>query len=126
VHTLALACLVGCLAFPAAFSAELQFGADPVPPTWSQRPGQSPMPNVRNPQAGETAQERMEREQRAKNNEKRQAQAVADAARLAQLSKELQEELEHAGAATLSAGSFKKADQIIKLAKSVKDKMRPL
>jgi hypothetical protein len=84
------------------------------------------MPNVRNPQAGETAQERMEREQRAKNNEKRQAQAVADAARLAQLSKELQEELEHAGAATLSAGSFKKADQIIKLAKSVKDKMRPL
>jgi hypothetical protein len=66
----------------------------------------------------------MENERRAKYNSEQQAQAVAEARRLAQLSRELQDELEHAGGDTLPAALFKKADEIIKLAKSVKGKMR--
>jgi hypothetical protein len=67
----------------------------------------------------------MERERRAKYNTQRQTQAMADARRLAQLSRELLDELEHADGETLPADTFRKADEIIKLAKSVKGKMRP-
>jgi hypothetical protein len=52
------------------------------------------------------------------------SQAMQDANRLAQLSKELQQDLDNAGSETLPAGSVKKADEIIKLAKSLKDRMR--
>jgi hypothetical protein len=68
----------------------------------------------------------MERERRAKYNSERQTQAKADARRLAELSRELLDDLEHADGQTLPATAFTKANEIIKLAKSVKDKMRPL
>ena len=112
--------------FALAHGSAPQIGADPVPPTWSQRPGSSPTPNVHNPQPYDSPQDRMERQQRSEFNDKRQQQAIADATKLAQLSRELQDELTRANGATLPATSFKKADDIIKLAKSVKDKMHPL
>jgi hypothetical protein len=66
----------------------------------------------------------VERQRRAKYNQERQAQAMADSRRLTQLSRELQEELERAGDETLPVSVFRKADEIIKLARSVKGKMR--
>jgi peptide deformylase len=70
-------------------------------------------------------QDPVQREQRARYNAQQQSQAMADARRLAQLARELQDELEHADGLTLPAGTFRKADEIIKLAKSVKGKMQP-
>ena len=113
-------------ALTVALAVAPQLASDPVPPSWTQRPGQNPTPSVKSPQPYETPQERMQREQRKELNEHRQQQAIADATRLAQLSKELQEEVGRANGATVPATAFKKADDIIKLAKSVKDKMRPL
>jgi hypothetical protein len=51
---------------------------------------------------------------------------MSDARQLAERSRELEAELEEANGETLPAAVFKKADEIIKLAKGVKSKMRPL
>jgi hypothetical protein len=67
----------------------------------------------------------VERKRRAKYNQELQTQIMADSRRLTLLSREFQEELERAGDdGTLPVSLFRKADEIIKLAKSVKDKMR--
>lgn len=119
--------LLLALLVPAIYRLDAQHKGDPVPPSWTQNPGETPTPKVsQNNQPFEDAKARMIREQQDRLSQQRQLQAVADAARLAQLSKELQEELTRARGATLPANAFKKADDIIKLAKSVKDKMRPL
>lgn len=70
-------------------------------------------------------QDPMQREQRARYNAEQHSQAMADARRLAELARQLQDELEHADGFTLPADTFRKADEIIKLAKSVKGKMQP-
>ena len=103
-----------------------QHKGDPVPPSWTQNPGETPTPKVTRNQPFADPKERMIQEQRDRLNDQRQLQAVAEAARLTQLSRELQDDLNRARGATLPANAFKKADDIIKLAKSVKDKMRPL
>jgi hypothetical protein len=94
-----------------------------MPSTATQSPPESPTTIVGNPPNAELPDPTQDA-RRAKYNSERQAQAVTDARRLTQLSNELQEELEHAGGDTLPATLFKKADEIIKLAKSVKGKMR--
>jgi hypothetical protein len=66
----------------------------------------------------------MEREQRTRYIAEKHAQAMADARRLAQLARELQDELDHADGLTLPATAIQKTDEIVKLAKSVKTKMR--
>jgi hypothetical protein len=100
----------------------------PVPPSWNRDrfPGQQPTPNASNSQPTETTPERMERAQMARLNDQRQQQAITDAHKLLALATELKDELDKTNQGQISATAGKKADEIIKLAKSVKDKIRPL
>ncbi len=68
--------------------------------------------------------DRMERQRRSRYFAAQHSQAMTDARRLAQLARELQDDLIQADGLTLPATSIKKADEIVKLAKSVKNKMR--
>jgi hypothetical protein len=67
---------------------------------------------------------RMSVEQAAKRNSLRQQEIVDDTARLLQLSQELKAEVDKSTKNTLSVSVVKKAEEIEKLAKSVKLKMR--
>jgi hypothetical protein len=127
MRTAALVLLVACLGLQSAVISsgfQAQHGRRQMPSNSTQSPAQSPTTVVGSSPDAEVP-DPMERERRAKYNSERQAQAMADARRLAEVSRELLDELEHADGQTLSATTFKKADEIIKLAKSVKDKMRP-
>jgi hypothetical protein len=106
-----------------AVSSGLQHGRKQMPATSTQIPSRLPTTVVGNSPDAEIP-DPMDRERRVRYNREQQAQAMADARRLAQLSRELQDELEHAGGDTVPATLFKKTDEIIKLAKSVKGKMR--
>ena len=64
-------------------------------------------------------------EQIAKNrNNQRQQQLVADTTKLLALATELKEEVDKTNKDTLSLNVVKKAEEIEKLAKAVKEKMR--
>jgi hypothetical protein len=126
MRTAALVLLAAGLGFQGAVvSPGLQFQhsrrqlPSPSPQSQTQSPttvvGNSPDAEIPDP---------MEREQRARNLAERHSQAIADARRLSQLARELQDELDQADGLTLPATAIKKADEIVKLAKSVKDKMR--
>ena len=60
-----------------------------------------------------------------KTNAKRQQQASADADKLLQLATQLKEEINQMNANTLPVQTIKKAQQIEKLAKSVKNNLMP-
>ena len=127
MHTVVFALLASCLGIlpvmaPSSGFQQGRRGAPAVPTTPS--PAQLPTTDIRDDGAGDTPL-LSERGRAAKGNPEQLAQAVADARRLAQLSRELQQELEQAGDGTLPAPLFRKADEIIKLAKSVKGRMRP-
>lgn len=127
MHTVALVLLASCLSIPhvVALSSEVQQGRkQPSAAPATSLPAQWPTTNIRDGGA-EDDPLLSERGRLPKNDPERLARAVADAQRLAQLSRELQQELERAGDGTLPAPLFQKADEIIKLAKSVKGKMRP-
>ncbi|MBB6143394.1 hypothetical protein HNQ77_001338 [Silvibacterium bohemicum] len=57
-------------------------------------------------------------------NAQRQQQLVSDTAKLLELANELKTEVDKSGKDTLSLAVVKKAEEIEKLAKSVRDKMR--
>jgi len=59
-----------------------------------------------------------------KRNTQRQQQIVDDTAKLVQLAQQLKDEVEKSSKNALSVSVVKKADEIEKLAKAVKDKMR--
>jgi hypothetical protein len=103
---------------------QFQHGRRQMPSTTTQNQIQSPATGVGNSSDAEI-QDPMERKRLATYSRERQAQAMSDARQLAERSKELETELEQANGETLPATVFKKADEIIKLAKSVKSKMRP-
>jgi hypothetical protein len=67
--------------------------------------------------------ERQQKLAKARNND-RQKQLVADTNKLLSLAKELKEEVDKSNSDTLSINVVKKAAEIEKLAKSVKDRMR--
>jgi hypothetical protein len=85
----------------------------PVPPIFGESP------NSNDP---------MERERQAKlakaRNSDRQKQLVKDTDKLLALAKELKEDVDKSNEDTLSVDVMKKAAEIEKLAKSVKDRMR--
>jgi hypothetical protein len=70
--------------------------------------------------------ERMRTEALNKANVKRQQQASADADKLLQLATQLKEEISQTNANTLSIQTIKKAQEIEKLAKSVKNNLMPV
>jgi hypothetical protein len=103
---------------------QFQHGRRQMPSTTTQNQPLSPVTGVGNSPESEIP-DSVERKRLAMYSRERQAQAMSDARQLAERSRELEAELEQANGDTLPATVFKKADEIIKLAKSVKSKMRP-
>jgi hypothetical protein len=125
MRIIAVALLAGSLSLlqVAVGVSQFQHGRKQLPPTSTRTPNQS-MTTMGGFPDDPGIMDSMERERRAKYNRERQDRIVADSRRLVQLSRELQEEIERAGDGTLPVSLFKKTDEIIKLAKSVRDKMR--
>ncbi len=91
--------------------------------------GNSPRVTTGNVESGESRenpgldprfQERLEQ----RRNEDRHKQLVADTSKLLQLAQQLQQEVDKSNKDQLSLSVLKKSEEIEKLAKSVKDKMR--
>jgi hypothetical protein len=88
---------------------------NPIPPP--QFPGQAPTPQ-------DEDRARFEKEQAKKANEERQAQLKRDTDKLLTLATELKQSVDKSNENTLSMDVIKKADEIEKLARSVKEKMK--
>jgi hypothetical protein len=95
----------------------------PVPPSWPMDPSGNPPATDGN--APRNPAERMRMEAMNKSNAKRQQQASADADKLLQLATQLKEEISQMNANTLPVQTIKKAQEIEKLAKSVKNNLMP-
>ena len=96
---------------------------------WAQRATPPPLPlgsaNQQQNRDDDVAWQRQQRELAAKEeNLQRQAEIKKEAAQLLQLATELKQYVDKTNEHTLSLDVIKKADQIEKLAKSVKDKMK--
>ena len=110
--------------FPLLAASE-QIGSNPpIPPSWSQHPGQSPTPVVRNSEHTEDPADRMRREQVDKMNARHQEQAKLEAAKLLELATALKQQVDALNSATTSAKTSADADRIITLAKSIKSNLR--
>lgn len=82
------------------------------------------MPGRANPRNTDPALRRMTERMAKERNVERQKAIVADTTRLLNLAKELNDAVSHSSKNTLSLDVVKKADEIEKLAKSIKQKMR--
>ena len=92
-----------------------------MPPDPTQQPQDPQFGRDRQKDPGE---EKMEREREKALNKQRQTNLQKDTDRLLQLATELKQYVDKTNEHTLSLDVIKKADEIEKLAKSVKDKMR--
>jgi hypothetical protein len=99
----------------AALPSASQANTLPFPqgPTLQQKPGPEDEPR-----------QRMEKEMAKKANQARQADLKSDTERLLKLSTELKEYVDKTSENMLSVDVVKKAEEIEKLARSVKDKMK--
>jgi hypothetical protein len=87
----------------------------PIPPLPGQRPAPAPEDEERT---------RMEKEMAKKANQERQANLKRDTEKLLQLSTELKKYVDRSNENVLSLEVLKKAEEIEKLAHSVKEKMK--
>jgi hypothetical protein len=96
-------------------------------------PGQSsnrPLQGTSTPMLGEAASEkdeanlRMEQQREKLQVDDRQKHLLADTARLVQLSNELKDEVDKSGKYVTSVAAIRKAEEIEKLAHSVRDRMK--
>jgi hypothetical protein len=85
-------------------------------------PGQTPTPGPPGPEDEQRA--RIEKEMAKKANQERQAQLKRDTDNLLKLATELKQDVDKSTPDTLSLEVVKKAEEIEKLAKSVKEKMK--
>jgi geranylgeranyl pyrophosphate synthase len=92
----------------------------------SNPPTQNPplMPGQQRPSPEDETRERIEKDMAKKANQERWEQLKRDTDSLLKLSNELKEYVDKANENTLSLDVIKKADQIEKLAHSVKEKMK--
>lgn len=98
-------------------------------PCFAQAPAVPPVPRIPNPAepsapSGDPGRDRIEREMAKKANEERQAQLKRDSDRLFKLATELKNSVDKSNQDTLSVDVIKKAEEIEKLAHSVKEKMK--
>jgi hypothetical protein len=102
------------------------FFAATLPSSFSQSvPPPPQMPNPTQPQPSEEpGRAEMEKEMAKKANEERQAQLKRDTDRLLKLATELKTDVDKTTQNTLSVDVVKKAEEIEKLAHSVKEKMK--
>ena len=92
-------------------------------PSVSQNPPLR-LPDTTRPGPTDEPRLRMEREMAKKANQERQADLKRDTEKLLKLAQELKESVDKTNASTLSVDVVKKAEEIEKLAHSVKDKMK--
>jgi predicted nucleic acid-binding Zn-ribbon protein len=85
---------------------------------------QQPIPPMSRPNPEEEARRKMERDMAKKANEERHAALKRDTDRLLRLSTELKEFVDKSNENTLSLDVIKKAEEIEKLAHSVREKMK--
>ena len=92
--------------------------------SFSQNPNQNP--HLHNPSAAPDDPDRqaLDKEMLKKANQERQAQLRRDTERLYQLSTQLKQYVDKSNENTLSLDVIKKAEEIEKLARSVKEKMK--
>lgn len=105
----------------------------PAPPAWGQQTvpntpfppsgGQTSLPEVGSSQP-DAQQRRLEREQAKLANRQRQEHLKEDTDKLLKLATQLKAEVDKSNADILSVEVIKKADEIEKLAHSVKEKMK--
>lgn len=103
------------------------FAATTVRAQTTSMPAQEPpsnMPQAVRPSPPSDIEEQAEQKRIKKANLQRQAQLKADTDKLLQLSKELKEYVDKTNENVLSVDVVKKADEIEKLAHSVKQKMK--
>ena len=91
----------------------------PAPKLPGMKGGMQPPPDTNDPLAG-----KMEDAQAKSRNVERQKKLQADTERLLSLATELKEQVDKTDKNILSVDVIKKADEIEKLAKSVKDRMK--
>ena len=109
-------------------SVELLFGVNSLSQN-SETHAQNPNPGYQGPLSDQDPAERQRREKFEKDmakraNEERQAQLRRDTDRLLQLSTELKQYVDKTNQNVLSVDVVKKAEEIEKLAHSVKEKMK--
>ena len=104
----------GSVSTPAVTSMGGSGAQNPLPP-----PGQGPFG-----QTDSSMQQKMEHTRLEKLNAERQKQMTDDTAKLLSLATELKAEMDKTNKDTLSIGVVRKAEQIEKLAKSVRERMK--
>ncbi len=108
-----IACFVSCLVASAASAhAQEPFPSGSQEPQFGREKARDPM------------EEKMEHDREKALNKQRQTNLQKDTDRLLKLATELKEYVDKTNEHTLSLDVIKKADEIEKLAKSVKDKMK--
>jgi hypothetical protein len=108
----------------AVVSWQCSFGqtSDQFPLPRIPSPNQTPTPGQPSPEDEQRA--RIEKEMAKKASQERQAQLKRDAENLLKLATELKQDVDKSTENTLSLEVVKKAEEIEKLAKSVKEKMK--
>ena len=120
--------LLAVAVFAAGFcsvGAKAQLPQQPQLPPISRppgSPGQSPTAGDNNDE--DTMAHRAMMQQAERRNEQRQQDIVNDTAKLLTLAQQLKTEVEKSNKDPMSASEMKKAEEIEKLAKAVKEKMR--
>lgn len=87
-------------------------------------PGQQPGPRDQEPGSDDELRTKMEKDMAKKANQERQAQLRRDTEQLLKLATDLKEEVDRSNENVLSLEVIKKAEEIERLAHSIKDKMK--
>ena len=96
-----------------------------LPGTSLQEPPQQPgLPRAQRPTPEDEARAKLEKDMAKKRNQERHAELKRDTDKLLQLSTELKQYVDKSNENTLSLDVIKKAEEIEKLARSVKEKMK--
>ena len=115
----AVVLLAGCVV---TAGSEQQLPTLPTRPNPPASPGQSPNPSDDND--GDTMAHRAMVQQAKRRNTERQQEIVSATDKLVKLTQQFKNDMEKGGKEQMSAANIKKAEEIEKLAKSVKEKMK--
>jgi len=120
-----LVLLLPILALLSAEPAWAQQPGSPSPPAASSEPAQQKQAPTPKADHGQEQKPAAAADKPATPEEAQQAQLVADTKKLYELAQELQAEVAKSNKNTLSLAVVKKAAEVEKLAKSLKERMKP-
>jgi hypothetical protein len=117
--------IVGAVLMTTAGSSRMSGGQfQPLPGQSGRVPGQQQKTGVFDPEDPDPMAPRRDQKQAQLRNEDRQKRLVADTDKLLTLATDLKEQVDKSTKDTLSVDVIKKADEIEKLAHSVKERMK--